>query len=140
MKGRASKIQASTIKASTIKASTGRRRGAERKGRIAESAAALYYALAGYRILARRFKTPQGELDIVACKNDTVIFVEVKARATLGDAVDAVTPRARRRIEAGGRIFLGPRKALRDHGVRYDIICVAGWRLSALKDAWREGE
>ncbi len=48
-----------------------------------------------YRILARRWKTPFGEIDIVARRRRTLVFVEVKARATLDEAVEAVTERSK---------------------------------------------
>ena len=49
--------------------------------------------LKGYRILARRYRTPHGEIDIVARRQQLIAFVEVKARASLDDAAYAVTPR-----------------------------------------------
>lgn len=59
------------------------RQQAERHGRWAESAAALYLRCKGYQILARRARTRLGEIDIVARRGDTLIFVEVKMRRTL---------------------------------------------------------
>ena len=52
----------------------------------------------GYRILAKRFRTPYGEIDLVARRRNLLAFVEVKARARLDDAAYAVTPRQQRRI------------------------------------------
>ena len=52
----------------------------------------------GYRILAKRFRTPHGEIDLVAKRRNLVAFVEVKARATLDEAAFAVTPRQQARI------------------------------------------
>ena len=65
-----------------------------RTGLSAESRAAAYLMAKGYRILAKRFRTPHGEIDIVAKRRNLIAFVEVKARATLDDAAFAVTPRA----------------------------------------------
>ena len=62
-------------------------------GLSAEARAAALLMAKGYRILARRFKTPYGEIDIVAQRRKLVAFVEVKARARLDDAAYAVTPR-----------------------------------------------
>ena len=50
----------------------------------------------GYRILAKRFRTPYGEIDLVAKKRNLIAFIEVKARASLDDAAYAVTPRQQR--------------------------------------------
>lgn len=113
---------------------------AERDGRRAEIVAALMLAAKGYRILARRFATPVGEIDLVARKRRIVVFVEVKARADLDEAVFAVTPKTRRRIEAAARVFFSRHPELADDGVRYDIIALSDWRLRHLRDAWRAGE
>ena len=67
-----------------------------RTGLSAESRAAAFLIAKGYRILARRYRTPYGEIDIVARRRNLVAFVEVKARATLDDAAYAVTPRQRK--------------------------------------------
>ena len=64
-----------------------------RTGLSAESRAAALLMAKGYRILAKRFRTPYGEIDIVARKRNLLVFVEVKARASLDDAAYAVTPR-----------------------------------------------
>jgi putative endonuclease len=59
-----------------------KRQSAERGGRRAESLAAWWLRLKGWRILARRVRTPVGEIDLVARRGRTIAFVEVKARAT----------------------------------------------------------
>ncbi len=53
---------------------------------MAETRCALGLRLRGYRVLARRYKVPVGEVDIVARRGRTLVFVEVKARATVGRA------------------------------------------------------
>src|SRR6266851_5782557 len=60
-----------------------------RTGISAESRAAVYLMAKGYRILAKRFRTPYGEIDIVARRRNLVAFVEVKARASLDEAAYA---------------------------------------------------
>lgn len=67
-------------------------------GISAESRAAAFLIAKGYRILARRFRTPHGEIDIVARRRNLIAFVEVKARASLDEAAFAVTPRQQQRI------------------------------------------
>jgi putative endonuclease len=67
-------------------------------GLSAESRAAMFLIAKGYRIAARRWKTPFGEIDIVARRRHALVFVEVKARERIDDAAEAVTERARRNI------------------------------------------
>jgi len=66
-------------------------------GLLAETRAAAFLMAKGYRILAKRFRTPYGEIDIVARRRNLVAFIEVKARASLDDAAYAVTPRQQQR-------------------------------------------
>ncbi|MFQ5563120.1 MAG: YraN family protein [Parvularculaceae bacterium] len=117
-----------------------RRRRAERAGRLAEILAALYLSLKGFAILERRFRAGGGETDLIARRGRLLVFVEVKRRASLDDAVFAVTPRGRRRIEAAARAYLSRRPVLADADIRYDIMAVAGLRLRHLPGAWRDGE
>jgi putative endonuclease len=72
-----------------------RRRIAFRFGLSAESRAAAYLVAEGYRILGRRFRTPVGEIDIVARRRGVLIFVEVKARESFDAAAEAIGPRQR---------------------------------------------
>ena len=98
-------------------------------GISAESRDAAWLIAHGYRILARRWKSPLGEIDIIAARRHTLIFVEVKARATLDDAAFAVTDRQKQRIAAAAEIWLGknPMPAIRD--MRFDAILVAPGKL-----------
>ena len=98
-------------------------------GLSAESRAAAWLIAHGYRILARRWKSPLGEIDIIAARRTTLIFVEVKARATLDGAAEAVTERQKQRIAAAAEIWLAdnPMPAIRD--MRFDAILVAPGKL-----------
>jgi putative endonuclease len=98
-------------------------------GISAESRAAAWLIAHGYRILARRWKSPLGEIDIIAARRHTLIFVEVKARAKLDDAAEAVTARQKQRIAAAAEIWLAvnPMPAIRD--MRFDAILVAPGKL-----------
>jgi putative endonuclease len=77
-----------------------------RTGLSAETRAAAYLTVKGYRILARRFRTPYGEIDIVARRRNLLAFVEVKARNNLIDAAYAVTPRQQQRIIEAAQVWL----------------------------------
>ena len=98
-------------------------------GISAESRAAAWLVAHGYRILARRWKSPLGEIDIVAARRHTLIFVEVKARATLDAAAEAVTPRQQQRIVAAAEIWLAAHGDPRIHDIRFDAILVAPGKL-----------
>jgi len=119
---------------------TARRRKAERGGRRAEWLAALVLMLKGFSILARRFRTPAGEIDLVARRGRLLVFVEVKARRSADAGVEAVRAGARRRIERAARLFIARRAHLADCAMRYDILVVSGFRVHHKPDAWREGE
>lgn len=72
----------------------------EAQGRHGEGLAAWYLRLKGWRILARRIKTPRGEIDLVARRGGTVIFVEVKWRNRPQDLDLALDPFRLRRVSA----------------------------------------
>lgn len=96
----------------------------ERAGRRAEWLAELLLRLKGYRVLARRFRSGHGEIDLVAARGRTICFVEVKARPARDDARLAITPAAERRIAASAVIWLGRYRANHQGDVRYDLITV----------------
>jgi putative endonuclease len=100
-----------------------------RTGLSAESRAAAFLMAKGYRILAKRFRTPYGEIDLVAKKRSLIAFIEVKARATLDDAAYAVTPRQQARIidAAQGWLMAHPEHA--EFELRFDAILIAPRRL-----------
>ncbi len=117
-----------------------KRQWAEAKGRFAEWLAARVLQLKGYRLLAHRFRSKSGEIDLVCLQKNIVILVEVKARASHESAKEAVTWHSRRRIEAAGQDFLTRHPHLMALGLRFDIISVNGLSWRHIKDAWRSGE
>lgn len=106
-----------------------RRSAAWGRGRLAEAAALVLLLAKGYRILARRWRGPGAEIDIIARRGTTVVFIEVKARDRMADAELALTPGQRRRITRAAEFYLArhPRHAGGDR--RYDVILVS-------KGAW----
>ncbi len=77
-------------------------------GRRAEEAAARYLEAHGYRVLARNWRTVEGELDIVAERDGVLAFVEVRARRgqAMGTAAESITPRKRRRLLRAALAYL----------------------------------
>lgn len=115
-----------------------RRRAAERRGLRAELLAAVWLVLKGYRLVARRVRTPAGEVDLVVRRGDLVIAVEVKARPGLDVAVQAVSARQRWRVARGLESFLSGRPDLARLGRRFDLVAIRPWRLPVhLADVWR---
>ena len=88
------------LRAAPIRAPRPERQIAFRTGISAESRAAAFLIAKGFRILARRWRSPVGEIDIIARRRALLIFVEVKARDQLDDAAWSVTDRQRLRIVA----------------------------------------
>jgi len=101
------------------------RQVAFRLGLSAESRAAALMIAKGYRIAARRFRSPLGEVDIVARRRKTLVFVEVKARERLDDAAEAVIGRQQRRIIAAAEAWLASHPDDIDCNVRFDVVLVA---------------
>jgi putative endonuclease len=93
----------------------------------AENRAALLLIAKGFRIAARRLKTPVGELDIVARRRQVLLFVEVKARARHDDAAEAVTARQQKRIVAAAQYWLTSHPDDCTKHIRFDVILVTGW-------------
>jgi putative endonuclease len=108
-----------------IKAASPARVAAFRTGLSAESRAAAYLIAKGYRILARRFRTPHGEIDIVARRRNLVAFVEVKARASLDEAAFAVTPRQQARIVNAAQAWLATHPEHTEFELRFDVVLIA---------------
>lgn len=83
--------------------------------------------LKGYRIVAKRFKTKSGEVDIIARRGNLILMVEVKARNSVEEAMEAATHTALRRIESAGDIWLAKQKDYASLSIRYDLIaCLPG--------------
>lgn len=95
------------------------------RGLSAESRAAVLLLAKGFRIVARRWRSGVGEIDIVARRRNLLVFVEVKARRDFDSAAEAVTARQQRRIIAAAQAWLAahPEDGARD--IRFDAVLVA---------------
>ena len=114
------------------------RRAAHGRGLAAERLCTLRLRLTGWRILARRFATPAGEIDIVARRGALIAFVEVKQRTARERALETLTARQRRRIENAASIFLSRHPNWRKLSLRFDVMVVSPWRWPYhVPDAWR---
>jgi putative endonuclease len=116
-----------------------RRRAAFRRGDRAELLCLWQLRFKGYRILARRYRTPVGEIDLVAQRGKVLAAIEVKARDDLATASEAVSARQRGRIARALLHFLSTRPDLARLSPRFDVMLVAPRRLPRhVVDAWRE--
>jgi putative endonuclease len=94
--------------------------------RLGEDLALEHLERLGYRVLARNYRTRFGELDLIACANATIVFVEVKARrvgATTGSALEAVSPRKQRQVRGMAAAWLAESEDRpRSSDLRFDVI------------------
>jgi putative endonuclease len=116
-------------RATTGDAAEARRRIAFHYGLSAESRAAAFLIAKGYRILGRRFRTPVGEIDIVARRRGVLVFVEVKARESFDAAAEAIGPRQRDRIIAAAQAWLAAHPQDATRPMRFDVVLVVPGRL-----------
>jgi putative endonuclease len=101
------------------------RRAAYRFGLAAEGMAVLLLTLKGYRVLARRFRTPVGEIDLVVRRGESLVFVEVKARPDLDAAAQALGLRQRTRILRASQAWLAHHPAHARLRLRFDVVLLA---------------
>ena len=110
-------------------------------GTQAEDAAAAALLAAGWQVLARRARTPAGELDLVAEREGLLAFVEVKARPSLAEAAHALGPRQRARLLAGAECWLAANPGHGAAGMRFDVMLVAAdGTVRRIADAFRAGD
>ena len=115
------------------------KRRAFRLGHVAETLCLWHLRLRGYRILARRYRVPVGEIDLVARRGAVLAAIEVKARPSLAAAGEAVTTRQRRRVARALAHFLATRPDLAGLSLRFDVMLVTPRRLPQhIPDAWRD--
>lgn len=106
---------------------TNRRALVEIRGRRGEAIAAWWLRLQGWRIVGQRLKTPRGEVDLIARRGKTIVFIEVKARTRQTDLAMAIDGWRLRRVAAAAEQLL-PRYAKGAENMRIDVILVAPWR------------
>lgn len=110
-----------------------RKRRGQKYGQWGEHLAVVWLWLHGWRVLARRWggrrHSGLGEIDLVACRGRTLIFVEVKFRRTAEEAAHAMTPRQWRRQERTVWAFLAAHPHLMaESSWRLDLILLSPWR------------
>jgi putative endonuclease len=110
---------------SRSKPATSERRFAEGAGRRGEFWAELFLRAQLYRVIARRVKTPVGEIDLIVSRGGVTVFVEVKARSFSHQEAEALAAVNRRRIERAAQMWLMRRPELAAGTLRFDVIFLA---------------
>jgi putative endonuclease len=117
-----------------------RRRRAERAGRRAEAVALWFLRLKLYRLVARRYRAPVGEIDLIMRRGRTLVFVEVKQRADEASGLDAVTAKSRQRISRAASHFVAAHPSAAQLDQRFDVIVARPGRVPIhLVSAFGEG-
>ena len=109
-------------------AATLRRQRAQRRGRLAEWLCLWHLRLHGWRIIARGWRCPSGEIDLLAQRRGVLAVIEVKSRRGFDTAASALLPRQRRRIARATEAFLSSRPDLAGLVLRFDLMLVAPFR------------
>ena len=104
------------------------RRKAYRRGHSSEWLAAAALMMKGFRIVARRYRTKLGEIDLIARRGNLVLIVEVKARKTLMEAMEAIAYESERRIEGAADLWLSRQRDHAKLSMRFDMVAVLPWR------------
>ncbi len=111
----------------------------QKRGVWAETLAVWRLRLAGWRIVGRDLRLGAAQVDIVAARRGVLTFVEVKLRADLDAAAEALHPAQRQRIVRAAEIFLAKNPEFAAFETRFDSILVAPGRWPKhLQDAWRD--
>lgn len=108
-----------------------------KSGLIAESIAIFLLTLKFYRIIEKRYKTKMGEIDIIAIKGKTIIFIEVKKRSNNSELFESITPKQQGRIYNAAEIFLKRNGSYSEHKKRFDAIFITSNLFPThIKNAW----
>ena len=112
-------------------------------GKLAEFIARLYFRLKGYKIIAKNhkgaLKMPAGEVDFIALKRKTLVFVEVKKRQSIENAYYAIKPNQQKRIINAAKLFIKRHRIYQNFNVRFDafVVCFP-FKIVHIENAWQE--
>ncbi len=122
---------------------TDKKRKAYRKGRSGELIACFMLLLTGFSIKEKNYRTPMGEIDIIARRGSLTIFCEVKARNDYETAAHSISERQKERISKASEYYMShlktnPKNNKIDNQIyRCDMILILPWRWPVhIEDAW----
>lgn len=112
-------------------------------GKLAEFIARLYFRFKGYTIISKNhkgiLKMPAGEVDFIALKHKTLVFVEVKKRQSIEKASYAIKPNQQKRIVNTAKLFLKQHPTYQNLNIRFDaIFIIFPFKILHIKNAWQE--
>ena len=115
------------------------RNTAHSKGLLGEAAAEAYLLKQGMACIDRRYHSPYGEIDLIMLEEQTLVFVEVKARSvqTLSQAQIAVSPSKQRRIIQTALCYLNQFPQYQQHLIRFDVVAISGEFIHHIPNAFQ---
>lgn len=107
------------------------------KGKLGEWIAEKYLKLHFYKVLERNFKTKTGEIDIIAKKKNTIVFVEVKLRTSIEKGLprEAVNYRKQKHIQNTALCYLKYKNCM-ESDIRFDVIEILNFKITHIKNAF----
>ena len=110
-------------------------------GQEGEDRAAVVLKRKGYTIVATNYRSPFGEIDIIAEEGGFLVFIEVKRRTNraFGTSLDAIDLKKKRHIIRSAQTYLKANDCL-DRRVRFDVVGIDGGDVRVIKHAFCEGE
>ena len=110
-------------------------------GHFAEFVALIFLRLHGYKKVAINYITGKGtkagEIDLIVCKKNTLVFVEVKKRQDLGTAAYSILPKQQQRIRKAAENFIAINKKYQNFDIRFDAVLFSrAWKIKHLKNAF----
>lgn len=106
-------------------------------GHQAEFWVSIYLAFKGYTVLHKRFKTPVGEVDIIARRRNTIAFIEVKARKNQ-QVQEVLSRHQQQRISRAAALFVANNPRFATFTLRFDLALIrAPWKITHIENAWQ---
>lgn len=106
-----------------------RRQVSRLRGMRAEVLAASMLVAKGYRVIAVRWASHVGEIDLIAARGRFIVFVEVKQRRSFEEAENSVGAKQRQRVRRAAELWLSRRPKYQAHEIRFDLVLVVPWRM-----------
>ena len=103
---------------------TSKRRAAYESGLVAEKAAAAYLQGKGFILIAERYKTKYGEIDLLMRDREYLVAVEVKKRTDMQTALESIRPAAQKRIQNTLMMYIANNPHERDSALRFDVVAI----------------